>query len=146
MPESLSFHEDIPDWEGYGEKLLEELYQMQSKLGKPAILPPRARFRPGPAVHVQFDGGCSDGEATGGFVILDTEGKEVIRAGKYFGNGQTNNEAEALALREAMNCLVQLKRSGISHLNAPVRVFGDSQLLIKFLTGLYHKPGKPIIY
>ena len=95
---SLGFHEDIPDWEGYGKKLLEELYYMQSKLGKPTILLPRACFRPEPAVHVQFDGRCSDGEATGGSVILDTERKEVIRAGKYFADSQTNKEAEALAL------------------------------------------------
>ena len=98
VPASLSFHEDIPDWEGYRKKLLEELYYMQSKLCKPTILPPRACVRLGPAVYVQFDGGCSDGEAAGGFINLDTERKEVIRAGKFFGNGQTSNKSEALAL------------------------------------------------
>ena len=52
VPASLAFQEDIPDWEGYGSKLMEELYELETKLGKPAILPPRARFKPGPAVHI----------------------------------------------------------------------------------------------
>ena len=39
-------------------------------------------------------------------MILDGAGKEVVRAGKYFGEGMTNNEAESLALKEAMECLL----------------------------------------
>ena len=63
---------------------------------------------PGKFVHVQFDGGSQAGVGTGGFVILDSNGDEVIRAGKYFGAGFTNNEAELFALREALACLNRL--------------------------------------
>ena len=70
------------------------------------MLPSKARFKKGPAVHLQFDGGSQGGVGTGGFVILDGAGREVVRAGKYFGEGLTNNEAESLALKEAMQCLL----------------------------------------
>ena len=39
---------------------------------------------------------------------MDADGVEVVRAGKYFGEGLTNNEAEAYALREAVACLRRL--------------------------------------
>ena len=39
VPSSLGFQDDILDWEGYGTKLMEELYKLETKLGKPAILP-----------------------------------------------------------------------------------------------------------
>ena len=59
-------------------------------------------------MHVQFDGGSTDGVGTGGFVIVDPHGKEIVRAGCWFGRGLTNNEAEALACREALMCLSNL--------------------------------------
>ena len=61
--------------------------------------PKGSRFRKRPFIHVQFDGGSAEGVGTGGFVIIDPGGEEVIRAGKYFGPGLTNNEAEAESLR-----------------------------------------------
>ena len=78
----------------------------------------------GPHIHVQFDGGAQDGHGTGGFVILDQEQKEVVRAGRYYGPGRTNNEAEAFAMRDAMHCLTRIT-DRFTKLS-PVRVFGDS--------------------
>ena len=83
---------------------------MQTALATPAQLPPRSRFKTGPAIHVQFDGGSAGGVGTGGFVIVDAEGVEVVHAGKYFGPGMTNNEAKALACREAIACLARLQQ------------------------------------
>ena len=75
----------------------------------------------------------------GRFVILDADGKEVIRAGRYYGPGQTNNEVESFAIRDALQCLSKLvqERPSLRH---PVRVFGDSQLMIRFLTRVFKWP------
>ena len=57
-------------------------------------------------------------------MILDHRLQEVLRAGRYYGPGRTNNEAEAFALRDAIQCLVRLRaHMDLSH---PVRMFGDS--------------------
>ena len=80
---------------------------------------------------------------------MDGAGKEVVRAGKYFGEGLTNNEAESLALKEAMQCLVAARNKASSkgwELDLPVQMFGDSQLIIRHLTGIFKKPGKPTIW
>ena len=61
----------------------------------------------------------------GGFVILDGEGQEVVRAGRYYGPGRTNNEAESFAMRDAVYCLQALVDSRLD-LRLPVRIFGDS--------------------
>ena len=114
-------------------------------LHRPIHLPPKARFAKGPAIHVQFDGGAQDGHGTGGFVILDKDGQEVVRVGRYYGSGRTNNEAEGFAMRDAMQCLARLRRRR-PELNWPVRVFGDSQLMIRFITRLYKRPQRHTIY
>ena len=142
-PPELHLH-DAVDWEPDAD--LEEAAQLvQTALATPAQLPVRSRFKSGPAIHVQFDGGSTGGVGTGGFVIVDSQGVEVVRAGKWFGNGLTNNEAEALACREAIACLARLQQQR-PELRLPARVFGDSQLMIRFLTGVYKKPGKASIY
>ena len=82
--------------------LLEDMTRAEQALHRPVHLPPKARFTKGPAIHVQFDGGAQDGHGTGGFVILDKDGKEVVRVGRYYGPGRTNNEAEGFAMRDAM--------------------------------------------
>ena len=74
---------------------------------------------------MQFDGGSTDGVGTGGFVIVEPRGKEIVQAVCWFGRGLTNNEAEALACREALTCLSNLARSR-PNLKVPVGVFGDS--------------------
>jgi RNase H-like domain found in reverse transcriptase len=63
------------------------------------------QFHPGPYVHIQFDGGSlgtgehNPGECGYGYVISDSTGVEIMRNGGYMGNGATNNECEAEALR-----------------------------------------------
>ena len=83
------------DWE-------DDMLLAESALQRPVHLPPRARFAPGKAVHVQFDGGSADGVGTGGFVILDGDGHKVVRAGRFYGPGRTNNEAESFAMQDAL--------------------------------------------
>ena len=58
-------------------------------------------------------------------MILDSAGQEVVRVGRYYGSGKTNNEAESFAMRDAVQCLARLapKRP---KLQLPARVFGDS--------------------
>lgn len=90
-----------------GDSPLEELeitdmIAAERALRKPIHLPPKARFSPGPAIHIQFDGGSQDGYGTGGFVILDKDRREIVQAGRYYGPGRTNNEAEAFAMRDAI--------------------------------------------
>ena len=67
----------------------------------------------------------------GGFVILDMDCKEVVWAGRYYGPGQTNNEAKSFAIQDALQCLSKLiqERPALRH---PIQVFGDSQLMIQF--------------
>ena len=83
------------------------------------------RFYPGEFIHLQFDGGSTQGEGTGGFVLVTSEGQELVRAGMYYGQGFTNNEAEAYALKDALECLEYLKGRN-PDLNLPIRIWGDS--------------------
>ena len=77
-------------------------------------------------------------------MILNQDQKEIVRAGRYYGPGRTNNEAEAFALRDALDCLARIAdRVGPMR---PVRVFGDSQLIIRFATRVYKKPHRQTIY
>ena len=76
---------------------------------------------------------------------MDKDEKEVVRVGRYYGPGRTNNEAEAFALRDAIQCLVRLQRTR-RELFLPARVFGDSQLIIRFATRIYKRPTRHSIY
>ena len=105
--------------------VMDERFRVLSGLKQPMHLPPKARFVGGDSIHIQFDGGAQEGHGTGGFVILDKDEKEVVRVGRYYGPGRTNNEAEAFALRDAVQCLVRLQKTR-PDLFHPVRVFGDS--------------------
>ena len=49
----------------------------------------------------------------------------MIRGGSYYGPGFTNNEAEAYALKDALECLGALRERN-ADLRVPVRVWGDS--------------------
>ena len=69
----------------------------------------------------------------------------MVRAGRYYGEGKTNNEAESWALRDALDCLVALAPSNPA-LQHPVRIFGDSHLLIRFMTRVYRRPQRSTIY
>ena len=57
----------------------------------------------------------------------------------YYGPGWTNNEAESFAIRDALQCLSKLVQEQPS-LRRPIRVFGDSQLMIHFLTRVFKQP------
>ena len=73
------------------------------------------------------------------------DGKEVIRAGRYYGPGRTTNEAESFAIQDALQCLSKLVQERLS-LRRPVQVFGDSQLMIRFLTRVFKRPSHQSIY
>ena len=59
--------------------------------------------------------------------------------GMFYGTGRTNNEAEMFAARDALHVLykLQLERPD---LRLPARMFGDSQLITRFLTRVYKVP------
>ena len=82
MPEELDFPSSTAGgWdEPYNPVDLDDMYSTKSALGQ-VNLPPKACFVPSKAVHVQFDGGSQEGHPMGGFMILDTDGKEAIWAG-----------------------------------------------------------------
>lgn len=69
------------------------------------------------------------GEAGVGLVFFDRDGKELLRKGRYIGQS-TNNVAEYTALLVALE---EAARLGASRL----RVFSDSELMIKQLRGEY---------
>ena len=70
MPEEAAL-----DW------TLEDMAPAERALRKPLSILAKSRFLPRKFVHVQFDRGSEDGLGTGGFVIIDGEGKEVVRMG-----------------------------------------------------------------
>ena len=125
--------------------LEEAAYAAQQVLTTPAQLPPRACFKDGPAIHVQFDRGSTGGVGTGDLVIIDGDGKQIVRVGHWFGHGLTNNEAEALACREVLTCLAS-PACARPELHLPACVFGNSQFMIRFLSGIFKKPAKASIY
>ena len=101
--------------------------------GPPRAAAPPAAPKPvsGLRVRVYSDGAArgNPGPAGAGAVILDGEGRELARLGKYLG-AQTNNYAEYMGL------LIGLKRArelGASH----VDVYADSELMIRQLGGRY---------
>ncbi|MEP0775843.1 MAG: ribonuclease HI family protein [Acidobacteriota bacterium] len=83
-----------------------------------------------PPATVWVDGGSrgNPGEAGAG-VVLDLGGERQERHTLYLGRG-TNNEAEYAALLAALERLVAL---GVEE----VRVFSDSQLLVRQMNGQY---------
>ena len=98
---------------------------------------PRGRAVLPAPVHVHFDGACQPprggGVATYGFTVegpgLRTEGKGL--AVMPWTPRATNNVAEYAAAIRALEWLKDQKYSG------PVRVMGDSQLVIRQLQGQY---------
>ena len=115
-------------------------------LNVPARMPRKAQFHRGPHVHVLFDGGSTKGTGTAGFVLIDAQGNEIERTGILLAPGATNNEAESAALHFALLRLEELEDLGQPHLSEFIRVFGDSQLVIKWHLGLFKKAGKPSLY
>jgi ribonuclease HI len=87
------------------------------------------------------------GVGNAGYVIADAAGQEVCRKGIALGNGVTNNEAESQACLLALQRLAVLQDAGRPLLRGyPVRVLGDSQLVIRFLLRLFKRSTKPSLY
>ena len=108
---------------------------INQELKQPAYVPIRARFYAGPASHILFDGGPTGGKGTAGYIIIDTEGKEISRVGIYLGTNLTNNEAESTALVKALRHYDDLRQKGVPNLSDNIRIFGDSALVIKWMIG-----------
>ena len=73
---------------------------------------------------MQFDGGSQSGIGTGGFILAESDGTELVRGGADYGPGFTNNEAEAYSLRDALECLAQFRAQN-PIFRVPVRIWGD---------------------
>jgi len=87
---------------------------------------------------VHTDGGSrgNPGPAALGFVINDDAGQEIFKQGKYLGT-LTNNQAEYMAVLEALKWLIENFGSGtLNNINA-INIILDSELLVNQLTGKY---------
>jgi ribonuclease HI len=93
-----------------------------------SLFPERARSAPVPTAHI--DGGArgNPGPAAYGAVIRTPEGK-TLELAKYLGH-QTNNFAEYSGLLAALEYALQ-------HSFAGLKIFSDSELLVKQMTGQY---------
>ena len=61
--------------------------------------------------------------------------------------GLTNNECESKAALMALECLAELQDCGEPYLvGYPIRVLGDSQLILRFLLRLYKRSTKTSLY
>ena len=114
-PKELEFtvNEEFPapeeaklDW------TLEDMATTKRALRKPLSIPAKSRFLPGKFVHAQFDGGSEDRLGTGGFIIVDGNGKEIVRVGTYYGSGWTNNEAKMFTAQDCFAILAKLSKRG----------------------------------
>jgi ribonuclease HI len=130
-PEDLSREELIA--------LVRELRDALSTDGSP-LAPPAAvrrggaRAVPGVDFTVVFDGGSlgNPGKGYGSYEIVAPEGSVAART-LQFGNDVTNNQAEFRALIGALEDL--LSRAGDDARALSIAVRGDSQLVIRGLTG-----------
>src|SRR5579859_8183410 len=84
-----------------------------------------------PAVTVNIDGGArgNPGPAGYGAVFKDPAGKKIAELSRYLGI-QTNNYAEYSGLIAALEHAVQ-------HDYKALKVFSDSELLVRQITGVY---------
>ncbi len=78
-----------------------------------------------------FDGASKGNPGKSGSAAVLYEGaKEIANVGKYIGPRKTNNEAEYMGLIFGLILCIQLR---IKH----IKVYGDSQLVIKQMRGEY---------
>lgn len=83
---------------------------------------------------------------TAGFVIIGQDGKEIERVAVRLQEGMTNNEAEATSLHLALKRIAELEDSKHPQFSNAIRVFGDSQLVIKWHLGVFRRISKASIY
>ena len=117
----------------------------QEHAKRPVVLAPKSWFGPGPFIHVAFDGGSRNSEGTAGYVIGLSNGFELRRTGIYLGPNHTVNDAEVVALQRALRAVVHAKNTG-NLPDLPIRVLGDSQLIMRFMLRIYRQPRKPFLY
>lgn len=81
-------------------------------------------------MHIYFDGSSkgNPGKGTSGWVILCT----ATRIGWAMHRHCTNNESEYIGLIEALKCVVDGDRP------TSLTILGDSDLIIKQMTGIYN--------
>ncbi len=123
------------------EELIDLVRDLQGALGsaRPPVAPsppPRkpARAVPGANYTLVFDGGSlgNPGKGYGSYEIVSPGGSLAARRVE-FGNGMTNNQAEFRALLAGLEDL--LERVGPSASELSIAIRGDSQLVIRGLTG-----------
>lgn len=84
------------------------------------------------SIAVWIDGASrgNPGEAGAGIFVRDDEGNTLARISEYLGDKLTNNQAEYCALLKALEYCSKLDVS-------KVRIFSDSDLLVKQMIGKY---------
>lgn len=97
----------VGDWDEF--EVSDNDPELTRALHLPAHIPRGARFHRGPCVHVFFDGSARRGFGTAGYVLLGTDGSEILRVGEKLSEGMTNNEAEAEALAKALMKVDELR-------------------------------------
>lgn len=119
--------------------LVRNLQGALSERARPYVAPaspPRkpARAVPGADYTIVFDGGSlgNPGRGYGSYEIVGPDGTVAARQVE-FGNNMTNNQAEFRALLAGLEDLVERVGPQASDLSVAVR--GDSQLVIRGLTG-----------
>ena len=124
---------------------VEAMTTAERALQTPIHIPPKARFSGGTGGPRPVRRGIPGRSRHRRLRNHRSRGTRGRRAGRYYGPGKTNNEAEAFAMRDALACLAEIlpKHPELQH---PVRVFGDSQLLIRFMTRIFKKPSRHTIY
>jgi ribonuclease HI len=85
----------------------------------------------GPLVTVNIDGGArgNPGPAGYGAVFKDASGKKIGELSRYLGT-RTNNYAEYSGLIAALE-------HAVAHSYSALKVFSDSELLVRQITGVY---------
>jgi hypothetical protein len=125
LPE-LGMVDSVGDWALVQDDDVDPDTPTRLALATPARQPSKARFHPGPAAHIFFDGGSQGGVGTAGFVILGSDNVEVERVGIRMQSGMTNNEAESAALCAAVQRYSELLLGRHPTIIPTVRIFGDS--------------------
>jgi ribonuclease HI len=116
-------------------KTTEQLAPVEASESPVAETVKRSGIDPTRKYRLEFDGGSRGNQsanrrkAGAGFVLYDDRGVEIA-CGWAFLNKMTNNCAEYSALLQGVQLAISL---GINHLD----VFGDSELIVKQMNGVY---------
>jgi len=102
---------------------------IEEALGK--VLPKAKKGVSKGVIEVYTDGGSrgNPGRSGGGYVVYKN-GKEVLRGSEYYGI-KTNNQAEYLALRDALRAIY------LEYSESKVKLFLDSELAVRQMNGSY---------